>query len=685
MATKKFVVQQILIYTAFTLATVIALGIPVTIILNRQVDSQMGDLLNQANQTTVALYRNKQNQLGELVALIAERPTLNRLLLEAEDPGDLNQYLANFSENANADVIAVCQKNLLVGLAGEEHLSELCESDWVGTFTLIGQAVWLVMDEQLTLPGDEDHHVVVGQQAESIFAEFNNQTGLDYALYDHRMLVAVSNADLQEPLWSINPLGITQHQKIALDVKNPQVNTHLASLIALDDQDTFTLVGMLDIMPYQALSREVRGVIVLTLFAVSLVGVVVAVLVSRRISQPINQLARSAVALREGNLTTPLSARSQVWEIDQLTNALEDSRVSLKYSLDQLQREKAWMENLLNAVVEGLLAVDKNQRITFASEAVERILGVGQLQIVGHTLDEVFRTPGGENPFSQQLPTTNQSRRIPIVIDGRDVLLSVSASTLVPPEAGDAALALVIRDVTNEERIHRLLGEFLANITHEFRTPLTALSASVELLLDQLPGLSLPEAEQLLHAINIGIIDLQSLIDNLIEAASIEAGRFKVNPQLIPLPGIIKDAVSMVDSIAERGGLTMIIQEPDQVVTVKADRRRTRQALVNLLSNAIKHSPEGGKIMITSLLENDAVRVEVRDQGEGVPQHQRANLFNRFITPVDEGEDAYLGLGLGLSVVKAIIEAQDGSVGYRDSEAGGAVFWFTLPILKGDD
>lgn len=679
---RRFVFQLILIFIAFTLATVIGLGIPMTIIFNRQVEAQMQTFLAQASQTTVALYENKINQMDELVALITERPTLNRLLRDLDDLGELDQYLAEFLDNANADMIAVCQQSAPIAITGETADPALCAPARFDTFVSINQGVWLLMEGQLTEADVEDYHVVVGHRAESIFDGFKRQSGLDYALYDQQGLIAVSQIDLQEPLRRINPQAIAQGQKLALGTESPNINTHLAGLIPVGEREVFTLIGLLDLSPYQVLSRDVRSVIVFTLFVVSLVGVVVAILVSRQISQPLNQLARSAVALREGDLTTPLSARSQVWEIDQLTNALEDARVSLKFSLDQLQKEKAWIENLLNAVVEGLLAIDKHQRITFASEAIERILSRELTKIVGYSIDDIFRTPGGENLFSQQLPTTGQSRRIPVLVNGRDVLLAVSASRLVPPDAGDATVALVIRDVTDEERIHRLMGEFLANITHEFRTPLTALSASVELLLDQLPGLSLPETEHLLRALNIGIIDLQSLIDNLIEAASIEAGRFKVNPQPTPLQGIISDATSTVDPIAQRGGLTLVHHDPDRAVIVNADRRRTCQALVNLLSNAMKHSPEGGRVTIFSQVVDDEVRVEVQDEGEGVPQNQRANLFNRFITPDAEGDDGKLGLGLGLSVVKAIINAQGGSVGYRDGETGGAVFWFTLPILK---
>ena len=410
----------------------------------------------------------------------------------------------------------------------------------------------------------------------------------------------------------------------------------------------------------------------------------VAVLVARRISTPLNQLAKSAASLREGDLQTPLKTPSNVWEIDQLSNALEDARISLKYSLDQLRQEKLWIENLMNSIVEGLVTVDDSFRITFASKSLERILGLDATLLPGKHLDDVFLPIPGESSFSQQMPESNQSCRIAVCKDNEEILLSVSASNALPAESGNATRALMVRDVSDEERVHRLVGEFMANITHEFRTPLSALAASVELLRDELPNLSVEETGQLLEALNIGIIDLQALIDNLIETASIEAGRFKVNPKAVELSTILSDAIKTVQPLILKKGLRLQMVDPQPSFLVRADRRRSVQALVNLLSNAIKHSPEKGHLSLRSLLLGEEVLLEIQDEGSGVQQEFQDQLFKRFASN-ESGQDlSTVGMGLGLSVFKAVIEAQGGQVGYRNSEGGGAIFWFTLPLVLED-
>src|SRR4030095_2556930 len=169
----------------------------------------------------------------------------------------------------------------------------------------------------------------------------------------------------------------------------------------------------------------------------------------------------------------------------------------------------------------------------------------------------------GEVTFSNQLPSVGQQRRISIkLMNGQERLLSISKANLIPPVATDANRALVLRDVTNEEYIHRLLGDFMANITHEFRTPLAALEASSELLLDNLQSLSQTETKDLLVSLNLGIINLQTLIDNLIEAASIEAGRFKVALQPVAFADILSEAQDIMRPLIERYELRLVSTPP---------------------------------------------------------------------------------------------------------------------------
>ena len=682
-SSKRFVVQLIFVFLLFTLGTVIGLGVPVSWLLNRQTDQQLHALIDQSSQTTLALIENKSIQLQNLALLLVGRPTLNQLINEGGNEQIIYEYLDGFLKNAVADGLLICQSGKIIASTSQQMNADFCDFPNPEAFIATGNQVWLISKAtQKAEEGSQEIQVIVGQHISSILQEFHTQSGLDYLIFqDGKQLVTNLGTNMTFEEKELSP-PFPQYKLLTMDDNGSSIN-YLSTTIPLPQTPEFQLIGLLNIESYSEFNRQLRNVIIGTLSAISLIGAVLAIVVSRRISRPINQLARSAAALREGDLTTPLTTTANIWEISQLTNALEDARVSLKHTMSQLRREKTWIVDLLDSIVEGLLTIDDDARITFASKSINNMIGGDANSLIGRSIDHYLISPSGEELFSHQIPGLNQSRKIPVVINEKEILLSVSASEFVPPEAGNATRALVIRDVTDEERIHKLIGEFMANITHEFRTPLTALSASVELLIDQLPSLSSDEIETLLSSLNIGIVNLQALIDNLIEAASIEAGRFKINPKPIELSIIINEAVETIEPIAEKHIVHIIQPKQKQSFEVLADRRRTVQALLNLLSNAIKHSPENGKIIIRTLILKNNVMVEVHDEGTGISPDFQKHLFNRFISPEFTEDSSNLGLGLGLSVVKAIIEAQDGEVGFRNKENNGALFWFTLPMLEG--
>ena len=676
---KRFAVQLVLIFLLFTLGTVITLGVPAAILFQRQTNAQIQRLIEQTNQTALAMFNNQTAQIKSLAKLLAARPTLNQLLLDVQDDQSLAAYLGDFIENSDIDGAALCDRGVLAASAGETGIDAVCFSESGDDFIKIGETAWLIAQEPML--DDPGVQVVVGQSARGMLDGISAQTGMDFVLF-YEGGVLVDRSPMKFDAYSGDLLEKADlGEPVTMMLNTGQVLTYQPTLVQMPLPDAFEAVGLLNIDDLVAVNRQLRLMILGALLAVSLIGTLVAVILSKRISYPLNQLARSAASLREGDLSTPFKKTSRIWEIDQLTNALEDARVGLKHSLDQLQKDKVWIEHLLNAIVEGLLTVDENNRITYLSEAAESMLGVEAPHVLGFALDEFFTALPGEDSFSRQVPPPNQTRRIPALVNGREVLFNVSTSSVVPPEAGNAARALVIRDVTDEERIHKLIGEFMANITHEFRTPLSALSASVELLVEELPELTTEETSTLLNALHIGIIDLQSLIDNLIEAASIEAGRFKVNPQEVELDAITDAAANTIQPILRKHGVTLIQPEMKQRFLVMADRRRTSQALLNLLSNALKYSPEGGRIMIRTFILGNEVVIEVQDEGGGVNADRQEQLFHRFVSPEPDGGMSGISLGLGLSVVKAVIEAQGGKVGYRAGDPGGAVFWFTLPLV----
>jgi PAS domain S-box-containing protein len=335
--------------------------------------------------------------------------------------------------------------------------------------------------------------------------------------------------------------------------------------------------------------------------------------------------------------------------------------------------------------MEGIVTVDYSGIITSFSHGAERITGWMRGEVLDKNIDAVFQLPEGEGKFTDYIAPYGRKRQVNILTrSGKLLTLAVTDAQLLSPDRNSYQLALVLRDITEETATRNLQSYFLANITHEFRTPLSALNASVELLLEEMEDLSPAEMGKLLNSIHMSVSGLQALIDNLLESISIQADRFNIHRRPTELRDVVLEAVRVMKPLLDRRQQSLSISQPDLREKIMIDPTRISQVLVNLLSNASKYSPIGEPIdLILEQSQENLLHITVADRGPGIPPVDRANLFQRFVRLGDQNGAQY-GIGLGLSVVKAIVEGHGGEVGVDERPGGGSIFWFTLPYHGGD-
>ena len=200
-------------------------------------------------------------------------------------------------------------------------------------------------------------------------------------------------------------------------------------------------------------------------------------------------------------------------------------------------------------------------------------------------------------------------------------------------------------------------------------------------MLDEFDNLSKDEIREFLKSIYLSVTGLQTLIDNLLESLTFETGRFAIHPEKTDLAGVIQEASHIVGPLLARRGQKIVL-EHDFTPFVYADSTRLIQVLVNLLSNASKYGPMEQTIRLTihKDLEN-MVRISVADEGPGIPVAERKRLFQRF-SRLESPDGPQYGIGLGLSVVKIIIDQHGGEVAVEDAPGGGSIFWFSVPITE---
>jgi K+-sensing histidine kinase KdpD len=242
----------------------------------------------------------------------------------------------------------------------------------------------------------------------------------------------------------------------------------------------------------------------------------------------------------------------------------------------------------------------------------------------------------------------------------------------------DGLQVQVIRDETELEAVRRARDSVLANISHEFRTPLAAQLASIELLLEGLEHMPRAQLQELVASLERGTLRLTQLIDNLLESVRIESGQFAIRHQSVSLAEVVEDARALVGSLLAQRRQTLSEDLPEDLPLVNGDKTRLTQVFVNLLANANKFAPEDSVVRIGAQTLGASVRAWVEDEGAGPAAADGEELFARFRRGGAEPEPA--GLGLGLWLVKSIIERHGGSIDFERTAEGRTRFSLTVPV-----
>jgi two-component system sensor histidine kinase ResE len=425
--------------------------------------------------------------------------------------------------------------------------------------------------------------------------------------------------------------------------------------------------------------REALIPLVLVSGAVAAILALAAGLFVRSRIAPLTLLSRHAERhMARSDLQTPVSVVPKSREIASVASILEMTRVQLLQDMEALADSRQWSETLIQSVVEGIITCDAEWRVVFFSAGAERISGRASETVVGKSLDEALPMTNEEGGRITEYVPADGGRRTVLVrhASGSPITLAITRAKHI----SEGQTTIVIHDMSEENRRRKAQTYFLANMSHEFRTPLAGMKASVELLQDNLRNLSVQEMQQLLNSVHLSLTMLHQLIDNLLESSKLEANHFALNRRATELEGLLGEAIRVVEPMIVRREQRLTLEEPLAMPTLWVDPTRTIQLIVNLLSNASKYSPVGSEIDVMVERQDGATRVSVADRGRGIAKEKQSSIFQPFVR-LEPTSSVDHGSGIGLSVVKAIVEAQQGQVGVEARAGGGSVFWVTLPLM----
>jgi len=672
--------QMITSFVFVIMFTALILGIPAFLLIRGQLNQQAWSQVDQGTRAAQALYAAHQHKVESIADLTAQRPTLHEFILD-ENSQALENYLQTLQESAEIDWILICnadQEDIIstLPLRGSTPCQDWKTSSIYGNTAETSNQAWMIGISWIEKDDIPKIKVIVGTALDQDFTDqMQVETGLEHSIYADDALIS-SSFEMDNAVQIESHPGTEYPEQRTFKVGS---DSYYAASFALDsDLEAEVALSILEIIDTQ---KQMIIILLGSILTVTISGSWLGVYIARRISNPLVQLTQAAEKFSQGDLKTPVKASDQVQEVSRVARVLENARIDLQRTLTRLQNEQDWTRHLLESIVEGIMTLDPEGIISYFSQGAESITGWKRDDVLGKPCDQVFKLANPNEVFSQFTPPPGERNKVIVVVDdGRQATLAITGAHMAPSDASHAQNILVFRDISEEEAINRLVGQFLANIVHEFRTPLSALSASTELLQDQVDDLTLEEVQELLSSLHLGILGLQTLIDNLLEGASIQAGHFRVAPQQVDLGIMIAEAALTLQPLLEKYGQRLVVTLPAEIPMVYADSRRVVQVLVNLISNAHKFGPADEEISLTVHVKQDWARINISDRGSGVPIESQESLFY----PFTHEDSANAGAGLGLSVVKAIVNAHGGQTGAENRPEGGAIFWFTLPVAKGE-
>lgn len=368
----------------------------------------------------------------------------------------------------------------------------------------------------------------------------------------------------------------------------------------------------------------------------------------------------------------------QLPEIEKLSDVLRKTATQTEEHFNALRKEQAMLSAVLDHMTDGVLIADDSGRVQMLNAAAEKLFKIDNAQALGRSVVEVMRhyrlVELWEKTKNGELET------ITLEIGSSHKYLQVVGISLEKDLPGRSML--LFQDLTQTHKLEIVRRDFISNISHELRTPMAGLKALSETLLDGALD-DPPAARKFVVRMDSEVDNLSQMVNELLELSRIESGRSNFEFQRCDPCVLISTAVERMTLQAERVGLSLTYDCPDELPKVFADPGRISQVFINLIHNAVKFTPNGGHIYLTASRENDQVIFKVSDDGVGIAQKDQNRIFERFYK-ADRARSGG-GTGLGLSICKHIVDAHNGKIWLESEVNAGSTFYFSLPSAMDDN
>jgi signal transduction histidine kinase len=617
--------------------------------------------------------------------VLADRPTLQRLVTQ-QDPEALGLFLRRFCQTESISACAVFEGSSLLAQAGEtlpwnEIVTASAEQGESFLAAPTGSANAVLGAAASFGEGTGERVYTVRDLDVPLARTLSQHVGLEIRLLNYRNFAAAP----VDALTGLHSSGLADGHSAVQRISSLGVYASSVPIFAPTGEAIALIEARLPAAAIDQAESHLARRLQVTALVLAILAVLAGIFLGQLVAAPLQALTAAAVRLGQGDFSTSIPPGGAA-EVGTLARTMEDMRGNLVELTGTLRRREAEARAVLSGIVEGVYAVDKNRIIRYLNPQAARLLNVEPEGAVGRFCGDVLKPCdiNGHRPCEHECPimqarTAGSAQLVERLqtSPGAARTTVISSSTMV-----DGLQVQVIRDETELEAVRRARDTVLANISHEFRTPLAAQLASIELLRDGLSSLTPQALAELVLSLERGTVRLAQLIDNLLESTRIESGQLSIRHQSVALEDALEDAHTLIGALLTQRGQKLEVAFPPDLPRVEGDATRLTQVFVNLLANASKFAPEGSIVRAGARATQDAQVVAwVEDEGPGLPAQASGSIFERFRRSADE-EPEPSGLGLGLWIVKSIIDRHGGTIAAERTADNRTRFSISLPREK---
>ena len=428
--------------------------------------------------------------------------------------------------------------------------------------------------------------------------------------------------------------------------------------------------------PLSAINGQLRSIyykLLVGAFVVAAVSALLSLAVSRKISRPLEELKQSAERFADGDLSHRLPA-ADCQEIDAVAKAMNQMADEIDRRIRTVRYQRNELNAVLSSMTEAVLAVDNGQRLIMLNSSAAEMIGVDAVYAKGRTLQEVIRNPALQNFITSSLADDETvEENVTLHKAGVECFLQAKSSPLLDEQGRKVGTLVVLNDITRLRRLEKVRSDFVANVSHELKTPITSIKGFVETLQEGSVKNS-TQAERFLNIIARQTDRMDAIINDLLVLSGIEQqAESRVELKAGHIRGVLESAAELCHDKLRAKQIEIELDCADDVIA-NINAPLLEQAVVNLLDNAIKYSPCGSRIEVTADRIEGQVTIAVTDHGCGIDSEFLPRLFERFFR-VDKARSRKLGgTGLGLAIVKHIVQVHQGTVTVESKPGLGSRF-----------